>query len=236
MAAADHDRESLAAEFALGTLGVDERREAEALLGSDEAFVSAVAGWNQRLAVLAFNLTPVPVSDRLKAKVMAAIAPAQGANANDNVPLLRRRLAQWRGIGIAASAIAAGLAGVLLFRAPVLPEGGRYVAVLQSDGPGPAFVASVDLVKGTVSVRTVSAAPPAGKSYELWAIGAGRAKPQSLGVIDASYRIPTERLGRIDASSLKDTLFAVTIEQQGGSPTGDPSGPPVFSGKLIPTE
>ena len=67
-------------------------------------------------------------------------------------------------------------------------------------------------------------------------MGGGRDKPQSLGVIDASFRIPASRLGQIDAKILGDTVFAVSLEPQGGSPTSQPTGPVMFTGKLVPTE
>jgi anti-sigma-K factor RskA len=33
---------------------------------------------------------------------------------------------------------------------------------------------------------------------------------------------------------VQNATFAVTVEPPGGSPTGQPSGAPVFVGKLIP--
>lgn len=237
MAGPDKDHEGLAAEYVLGSLTLAERQQAEQLLATDAAFAALVAAWERRLSPLATMLEPVPVAASLRGKVMAALPPP--AAANDNISDLRLSLSHWRSFGIAAAALAAVMVGVLLTR-PALPpgftEGGRYVAVLQTEGPGPAFVASVDLAKGTISVRTVNAEAPAGKSYELWAIGAGRDKPQSLGVIDASYRVPAAVLGKTDSAALGDTLFAVTVEQAGGSPTGQPTGAPVFTGKLIATE
>ncbi len=230
------DREGLAAEYALGTLDAAERREAERLIASDSGFAKLVSEWEGRLAPLALQLPPVAAPASLRDKVMAALPPPMAAN--DNVVDLQKRLSRWRGFSLAATALAAALAGVLVLR-PVttgLPEGGRYVAVLQSEGPGPAFLASVDLANGSISVRTVNAPAPVGKSYELWAIGAGRDKPQSLGVIDAGYRVPAGKLGKTDQAALGDTLFAVTLEPEGGSPTGQPTSAPIFTGKLIATE
>jgi anti-sigma-K factor RskA len=231
------ERDGLAAEFALGALSGVELRNAQALAASDAEFARLVAEWEQRLSPLASALAPVSAPAGLREKVMAALPPPPAAN--DNVFELRKAVQRWKRFSALATAMAAALAGALVLRPalqPTLPDGGRYVAVLQSEGPGPAFVASVDVVKGTISVRTVAAQAPAGKSYELWAIGAGREKPQSLGVIDASYKVPANVLGKVDEAALGDTLFAVTLEQQGGSPTGQPTSAPVFTGKLIATE
>jgi anti-sigma-K factor RskA len=110
------------------------------------------------------------------------------------------------------------------------------VAVLEAPGPGPAFVATIDIERGVISVRRVAAASEAGKSHELWAVGGGRDRPQSLGIIDASLRIPATALGTLKPSDLAETVLAVSVEPQGGSPTGQPTGPVVFTGKLIATD
>lgn len=228
------DREGLAAEYALGTLDGSERAAVEREMAKDAALARMIEDWERRLAPLALALEPVAAPAHLRARVLAAVADGAGGAAA--IVDLRRRASRWRGVAIGALAIAAALAAVILFRPLLAPQGGRYVAVLQSDGPGPAFLASVDLGQGTISVRPVSATTPAGKSYELWAVGAGRDKPQSLGVIAADFRIPANRLGKIDGASLTATIFAVSLEPQGGSPTGQPTGPVLFTGKLVPTE
>jgi len=38
-----------------------------------------------------------------------------------------------------------------------------------------------------------------------------------------------------DPAIVQNATYAVTVEPQGGSPDGKPSGAPVFVGKLIPT-
>lgn len=227
------DREELAAEYVLGTLDRAERDGVEQALRGDSELASLVAGWERRLIPLALALEPVTVPPYLRGKVMAAISGRDGVS---NVAALHARANRWRRAAIAAWAIAAALAGVTLVRPPELVEGSRYVAVLQSEGPGPAFIASVDLARGMISVRPVSATTPAGKSYELWALGAGRDKPQSLGVIAADFRIPAEALGTVDSAALGETTFAVSLEPEGGSPTGQPTGPVMFTGKLVATE
>ncbi len=229
----DNSKEARAAEFALGTLSAEELVLAERELATDPAFARLVAEWEKRLSPLALALEPVEPPTAIKAKVLAAIAPS-GFDAS-NVVRLQRRVIRWRVAAAAASALAAGLVGVMLLKPPPAPQG-RFVAVLQTEGPGPAFLASVDLTSGTISVRTVGAEPQQGKSYELWALGAGRDKPQSLGVIAADFRIPANTLGRVEKSALNDTLFAVSLEPEGGSPTGLPTGPVLFTGKLVETE
>jgi anti-sigma-K factor RskA len=230
------EMEELAAEYALGSLPRTERDEAEALIKSDPQFARLVRGWERRLIPLALALEPVQAPPQVRGAVMRAIAGEKSDTST--IVSLQRKANNWRWATLGASAIAASLAAfIAIGTTPPKPVGDqRYVAVLQAEGPGPAFLASIDLASGNISVRTVGATAQPGKSYELWAVGAGRAKPQSLGVIDASFRIPAAKLGKIDPAALNDTLFAVSLEPEGGSPTGEATGPVLFTGKLVATE
>jgi anti-sigma-K factor RskA len=53
-------------------------------------------------------------------------------------------------------------------------------------------------------------------------------------VIDAHAVSPERRLSAYDKGVVREATYAVTVEPEGGSPTGAPSGAPVFVGKLIP--
>ena len=229
------DREELAAEFALGTLPPAERQEAESLMARDAEFAGMVKAWERRLIPLALALEPVDAPPRIRGAVMKAIAG--DAAGSDTVVTWKRKASAWRLATVGAGAIAASLAAFIAVGTPERPlTVQRYVAVLQAEGPGPAFLASIDLANGSISVRTVGAPSQPGKSYELWAVGGGRDKPQSLGVIDASFRIPASKLGKIDSAVMNDTLFAVSLEPEGGSPTSQPTGPVLFTGKLVATD
>ena len=229
------DMEEMAAEFALGTLPPEERREAESLMTSDAEFSGMIRAWERRLIPLALALEPVEAPPRIRGTVMKAIAG--DAPGSETVVAWKRKASAWRLATVGASAIAASLAAFIAMGTPDGPlTDQRYVAVLQAEGPGPAFLASIDLASGSISVRTVGAPPQPGKSYELWALGGGRDKPQSLGVIDASFRIPASTLGKMDPSAMNDTIFAVSLEPEGGSPTTQPTGPVMFTGKLVATE
>lgn len=211
-----------AAEYVLGTLDAGERAAFEAWLASDPALAAEVAEWQRRLAPLNDETAPVEPPAGVYDKILERIGPP------DNVVQLKRRVALWRGATAAASAIAAALILFLIVRGPA-PEKGMYVAVLQGENSNaPAFVAAVDVSKKTVVVRRLGDAAPADKSYELWALGGGRDKPQPLGVVDAAMRMPMNDMGPMDG-----TMLAVSLEPQGGSPTGQPTGPVMFTGKLL---
>lgn len=228
----DQDRAGLAAEFALGTLDAAETEQAKALYASNADFARDVDAWREKLAALSDETAAVEPPDHVLPAVMARIGNA----ARDNVVVfrLRRQLTVWRGATLAVAGLAAALlvfVALPMFRAT--PQQ-NFIAVLEADGKTPAFVAVVDVEHRTIGIRRVGAPAADGHSYELWALGGGRPAPQSLGVVDAVARIPIEKLN--GGAALHDTSFAISLEPEGGSPTGAPTGPVLFVGKLIPTQ
>ena len=69
-------------------------------------------------------------------------------------------------------------------------EGGRYVAVVDSDGHEPALIAEVDTAAGIIRVRSLKAETPQGKSLELWHVEEGK-QPRSLGILQAGLDAQT---------------------------------------------
>lgn len=149
---------------------------------------------------------------------------------------LERRVAFWRRATTAMGVIAAGLAGVVWLGSLPTPErpGSRFVAVVNAGGAEPAMIVTVDTVAGTVAVRPVGAEQPANQSLELWYIPEGQA-PRSLGLVEAGgpvQEIAFDRVGRAAAGA----TLAVSVEPPGGAPGGSPTGPVVYSGRLIPDQ
>lgn len=175
---------------------------------------------------------------------------------DSNVVVLRRRLGRWQQVAGAFAGIAAVLLAIVvtaafdpqLLPAPLRPEPieivrtvtrevnpGRFVAVLQANAASPAFILTVDVANRTATVRRVAAEPQAGKSYELWLVSDRFAAPRSLGLVGAAeFARPT--LASFDPSTISDATYAVSLEPEGGSPTGVPTGPVLFSAKLVAAE
>ena len=69
------------------------------------------------------------------------------------------------------------------------------------------------------------------RSMQLWLIPAGD-RPHSLGLIARGQPVrlivPADLAGRLTS----DATLAVSLEPQGGSPTGQPTGPVIANGKL----
>jgi anti-sigma-K factor RskA len=201
---------------------------------------------------------PVVVAEPVAAPVVTE-APSAPVD-NSNVIQLPDRAKRWRNVASVATALAAALIGMLavqVYRPELLPEALRpkpriqtvevktpapqpvpsaqYVALLQRDGGSPAFILTVDAATKNFTVRKVGADAEPGKSFELWLISDKLPQPRSLGVIGGSDFTARPVLADYDAGTINSALFAVTVEQAGGSPDGKPHSAPVFTGKLIET-
>jgi anti-sigma-K factor RskA len=202
--------------------------------------------------------SPESRAEPVAAPVVAEAAPV--ATDNSNVIRLPDRAKRWRNVASVATALAAALVGMLavqVYRPELLPEALRpkpriqtvevttpapspvpsaqYVALLQRDGGSPAFILTVDAATKNFTVRKVGADAEPGKSFELWLISDKLPQPRSLGVIGGSDFTARPVLADFDAGTINSALYAVTVEQAGGSPDGKPTSAPIFTGKLIET-
>ena len=117
--------------------------------------------------------------------------------------------------------------------APPLPKAAQFVAVLQQNSALPAFILTVDTATKNFTVRRVGAAPQPGKSYELWLVSDKLQRPRSLGVIGGSDFTIRPSLSAYDSETISRATYAVTVEPEGGSPTGAATGPVLYTGKLV---
>jgi anti-sigma-K factor RskA len=154
-----------------------------------------------------------------------------------NVVQLTRRVKKWRSVAIAMQAIAALLAIYVIaaqFYPNLMPLRGRageqqtaqgsgaqpasrLVAVLQQDPTSPAFLLTVEQ----------------GRSYELWLITKGAPAPKSLGVVGQDEFTQRAIPGNFDVATLRSASYAISLEPSGGSPSGVPTGPILFTGKIV---
>lgn len=233
------DRDSLAAEFALGVLDGEELALARSLLGDDARFRDEVARWSGRLAPLLDEIENAQPPERLWGRISKSIGGQSRPSAE--IHQLRRKVSVWRGVSGAAMAIAASLALVLVVQRPqtVAPQ-----APVQAPAPAPliakigtedapmAMVATWDSANRRLLVAAAAATPAGpGQSHELWVIPAD-GTPRSLGLMPDD---PTKRLavGEPVAQQIQEgATLAVSLEPTGGSPTGLPTGPVIASGTL----
>lgn len=215
-----------AAEYVLGTLDAHERAELEREVAVDPGAASRVRGWEKRLVPLLDAVPPVPPPPRVRAALLQAL-PGSQLQRPDQLAALRRQVRRWRIAAAGAGLLAAGLALFVAVQSRPELAGGRYFAVVQGGGALPALIVRVDTRTGTAQVRPVGAEAPAGRNLELWYVGAEGAKP--LGLVGA-----TSSQVKLPSGTSSNGTIAVSVEPPGGSPTGQPTGPVIYTGKLIP--
>jgi anti-sigma-K factor RskA len=323
----DEDQDALAAEYVLGTLSVEERGHAEALLLIDTAFVELVRQWERRLGelnVMVESVEPpadlwdrirpdigtVPASDKvplapmepampltktetaagtqsgdrgsslldaLASKLLSPEAGAmterkpEGKSASDwlsasslsPVPptiergteafYLARSARLWRMTALAAglialvlaafialSQVAPGLVSAVGFNVPRLfaaapteAPGSQLLAVLQHDPTSPAFLLTVDPGKRTLTVRRILAKAGAGHSYQLWLVPQGSSQRYSLGIVGDEEFTQRALPGNVGPSAMLTASYEISYEPTGGSKKDAPSGPILFTGKMV---
>lgn len=148
----------------------------------------------------------------------------------------RRRARLWESATFAIGTIAATLLlGIGLSPTAQRPasSGGNFVAVLQKDAASPAFLVSVDMDKRSLTVRAVAPDPHPDKSFQLWLVDDKNGTPKSLGVIGTGPFTVESSLAKFDRRMVEKATYAVSLEPLGGSPTSGPTGPVLWSGRLV---
>jgi anti-sigma-K factor RskA len=218
------DDELLAAEFVLGVLAGTERAAALRLIERDRNFARMVADWELRLAPWAGEIdevaAPPQVWDRIAAALPAQAAPSAG---------WWQSLAFWRGLSLATGALAAACIGALIFLGNA-PQKAALVAGLDGGGQHH-FVATIDVTRGSIAVVPASFSADATRVPELWLIPAD-GKPRPLGLLRADRAVSIPIPPELIAQTVSNAVLAVSLEPPGGSPTGQPTGPVIASGKL----
>ncbi|WP_448662774.1 anti-sigma factor domain-containing protein [Sphingomonas sp. CJ20] len=214
--------DTLAAELALGVLEGEARAEALRRQLADRAFAADVARWREHFGALAVEIPGVEPSAGLWNAIDARLN-VQGA----------RAVRMWRRAAITASAVAAGLALVLVLRptAPPMSPLMQPVAVARLSGlPGAELAARYDPAGGVLRIRA-EAMPDSPKAPELWVIPQG-GTPRSLGLVAAHGNSDLDIPADARALLVDGATLAITMEDATGAPHAGPSGPPVAAGKI----
>lgn len=248
----------LAAEYVLGTLRGGARRRFQRYVDGDTVVRRAVEEWQRRISPLAElaepRMPPAAVWDAIERRLGLSAAreaarprtvverPARPAGS------IFENLAFWRGwaLGVTGLAVVAVVVAVRsLLPAGVTPSPSTaptvaqqaetavsHVAVLNDKDTHPVMLVAWDEAHSTMTLHPLGKVDlPAGRAMELWGIPAN-GHPVSLGLL------PDSASGKVTAGQQKPESYAalaVSIEAPGGSPNHNaPTGPVVFSGKLLP--
>lgn len=222
-------REVTAGDYVVGLLDSRTAQRVRAAMQVDPAWRDSVAAWEARFAPIALLARPEPVAGNLWDRIEARISPPDAPKIRNK----QRAKQIWRAVAVLAVVTMAGGVGYFFY-----PRGQaqRLVAVLANDRNLPGVLVERD-PKGNLSFINLPAASgrqlqaPSGKVLQLWAIAQGAQAPTNLGVLPYE---PVRQLtipARIFTPAAQ-MLLEISVEPEGGSTTGRPTGPVIFIGRL----
>ena len=201
--------EAEAAEYVLGVQELAEREATAARIKSDPGFAALVVAWEVRMGGLNDDFAEVPAPKLLPA-IEARLFPTQH----------RRRGGLWGWLSGAVVAAAVVLLGMAL----LVPPQNTLVAVLSSSDNRLSY--EVRHFGSDLQVQRVAGSPAVqGRVHELWLIAPGAA-PVSLGLLDEAELVVTY------PRPPEGWTLAVSIEPEGGSPIGSPTGPVILTAEV----
>lgn len=225
----DPERYALAGEYVLGTMSGEQRRQLEQQLVKDPALQAALAEWEERLHPLTELATPQAPSSRLWPRIERSLDALTQPRAA--VVSLRwwQRLGVWRGLTAASLAMSVLLAALLISRP--LPEPSYIVVLVAPENRAPGWLVQAQDLNEVQLIPLAAMEVPADQVLEFWTKADDWNRPVSLGLVEPGKRL------RVAVDALPplapNQLFELTLEQAGGSPTGQPTGPIKFIGRAV---
>lgn len=231
-------REMLAAEYVLGTLRGAARRRYEALANARREWQQSTDWWLARINLLALTVPAVNPSPKVWRVIETRLYGIKGSSV----------FSWWRVLALGSTTMAAALAFFVassLLKEPASPTQPVYVtkyistptklALLTDEKAKPGWILSLGKsADGKTEMRVTTLASVAkapGKSFELWVLPADKSKPISLGLLPKQGNATVAVADNI-AALLASSGLAVSLEPDGGSPTGQPTGAVLYQGKL----
>ena len=235
------DDNALAADYVMGLLDHAEQAAAERRLTEDAAFARAVSAWRERLADFDATADAVVPGAALWTRITNTIETTSAATASaPRRPTLWDNIRFWRATGMAGT-FAALLFAVVAIAALSTSQQLRddlaaltqrkplYVAVLVNDTTKEAGAIVNAFADGRVEMIPLKPIEvPAGRTLQVWTLWDRAIGPKSVGLTGQARTL------QLDLQSLpktiQDQLFEITLEPEGGSPIGRPTGPILFKG------
>ena len=222
-------RDLVAAEYVLGTLDAHLTARVAAALQSDGDWRAAVDAWQARLGPLATLARAESPPSNLWDRITERIAPAIPEKAR------QRRRTQHVSVlwAVFATMLAVAAVGYAFYPRSDAP---RLIAVLVNDRNLPGVLIERDR-SGGLLMSTMPATTgrllqaPSGKVFQLWAVVPGTPRPVSLAVLphepgrSVVIKPSTAPIG-------PDVVIQISLEAEGGSTTGVPSGAVIYVGRL----
>lgn len=214
--------DALAVDFILGAMKGAARKRFQRLMMQQPSARQTVWRWEQHLNPLAESLPATAPDEAVWQRIRqrlgwtAATAPVAPARTGK----------YWLALATAASLLLA----VIMLRPLLLSPVSQDIAVIQTSDAKAWWL--VSKAENTLRVKSTAAvADEAQHDYELWMLPANGQAPISLGLLPQQGE---RTLGwPVEAEGIQIAALAVSLEPIGGSITGVPSGPVLFTAEIV---
>ena len=220
----------LSAEYILGTLKGAARRRFEQLIRQKPVWAQTLSWWEGHMHLLA--------------DTVPAVNPPNKVWKNIEAQLFNRKATQhsawWKNWAFASTALATGLAILLVIQTPQSLNDSKpaAVALLATEKSEAGWLLNETKKSDTdVTINAIALASlqlKADNAFELWLLPADKSKPISLGLLPQQgnnvFKVPKDVIPLMATG-----LLAVSLEPVGGSPTGQPTGAVLYQGRMTKT-
>lgn len=230
----------VAAHYVLGILSHADRQLFQTLLQQRPELLQLTYGWERRLNPMAYVLEPQSVPPQLWQKIERYLNQLQAIGTPDTVPSDAKVRTFWQPWAWLSTALAAGLVLWIAMQpapltvspqpVPVVAQQSRDIAILTGENQSASWVVRQQndrLLLSAVGQQAIRA----DHDLELWVI-VGNQPPRSMGVIrlqQGEAVISSPITGQISSQM----TLAISLEPKNGSPTGQPTGAVLYSGKVV---
>lgn len=244
------ERNDMAADYVMGLLDATEQTAADKRMETDAAFAQAVNAWRERLSgfdASAESVKPGPglwsrIAETTKKETISALPGARSAMLGATI---WNNLQFWRTAGLASGFAALFFAVIAIGAITTSKELRRdlvalaqskpvYVAILVNDTTKEAGAVVNAFANGRVELIPLKAIDvPPGRALQVWTLWDRSVGPKSIGLTGQSRTLQLN----LDTlpETVADQLFEITLEPEGGSPIGRPTGPILFKGTTART-
>ncbi|MGD9507253.1 MAG: anti-sigma factor [Geminicoccaceae bacterium] len=248
-------RERLTTEYALGTLRGPARKRFERLMAEDRELADTVEDWELRLNHLGESAPTLEPPPRLWANIAQELWAEPKPERHAWLRRLWDDVRLWRGLSAVGAAAAGALALHLALQPPRVEVADltarmaaiearlnatnlapSHVAVLIDKYERPMMTADLSVAEGRLALR-LNITPPrdfTGKMLEVWMQSGDELRSLGLFPSEKSGTTTVFVLSQDVADTLAQGKLEVSLEPTGGSMSGAPTGPVLFSGPILP--
>lgn len=219
--------EQLAAEYVLGTMRGSARRRFERLMMDSYKARNAVWEWEQQINPMVEALPGQAPPRKIWKKIEQRINPQQQKSEST--------LWFWRSWSAVSAALVIVLAIAITQQALIQPGQPDQIAMFNDEQAKPLWLITTNSRTGKLVVKPINAQAVAvdNQAFELWMLPK-QGNPQSMGLMPVSGSAVETVLSPQLLNILQNSDgLAISLEPEGGSPTGLPTGPVVYQAPIV---